>query len=59
MRFLNMLFGVWLLVAPWVISGFVTGAQWNDVVAGVVLITLSVRRGHIRGRYGSWQPYLA
>jgi len=58
-RFLNILFGAWLLIAPWVLGGFVTGAQWNDVVAGIALTALSIPRGHIKGRYGSWQPYIA
>lgn len=58
LRFINILFGTWLLIAPWVLSGFVAGAQWNDVVAGVALIALSLPRGAIRGRYGSWQPYI-
>jgi len=58
-RFLNILFGAWLLIAPWMLDGFLTGAQWNDVVAGVALIALSLPRGRISGRYGSWQPYIA
>lgn len=57
-RFLNLLFGAWLLIAPWLLAGFVAGAQWNNVVIGVALILLSLRRGHISGRYSSWQPYI-
>ena len=57
-RFLNILFAAWLLIAPWVLAGFVPGAQWNDVAAGIALILLSLPRGRIRGRYGSWQPYI-
>lgn len=58
-RFLNIPFGAWLVVAPWLLGGFVSGAQWNDVVAGVALILLSLPRGHVNGRYGSWQLYIA
>ena len=58
-RFLNILCAAWLLIAPWVLDGFVTGAQWNEVAAGITLILLSLPRGRIRGRYGSWQPYIA
>ncbi len=57
-RFLNILFGVWLLIAPWVLSGFVAGAQWNDILAGIALIALSIPRNRISGRYGNWQPYI-
>jgi hypothetical protein len=57
-RFLNVLFGTWLLIAPWALSGFAAGARWNDVLIGVALIVLSLRRGQISGRYSSWQPYI-
>ena len=57
-RFINFLFGAWLIAAPWLLSGFVSGAQWNGVVVGVVLILLSLPRGRVRGRYGSWKPYI-
>lgn len=57
-RFLNIPSAVWLLIAPWVLDGFVTDTQWNDVMAGVALLVLSLPRGRIRGRYGSWQPYI-
>lgn len=58
LRFLNILFGAWLLIAPWVLDGFVRGAQWNDVVAGLALILVSISCGRIRERYGRWQPYI-
>ena len=58
LRLLNVLFGVWLLIAPWLLEGFIPTAQWNDVIAGVVIILLSLPRGHISGRYGSWQPFI-
>ncbi|HJT70799.1 MAG TPA: vitamin K epoxide reductase family protein [Terriglobales bacterium] len=57
-RFLNVVFAVWPLIAPWLVDGFVKGAQWSDVVAGIALFVLSLRRGPIRGRYGSWQQYI-
>jgi hypothetical protein len=57
-RVMDILFGAWLLVAPWRLGGFVAGARWSDMLAGVALILLSLPRGHIRGRYGSWQPYI-
>jgi hypothetical protein len=57
-RFIDILFGAWLLVAPWLLGGFVTGARWSDMLAGVALILLSVPRGRIRERYGSWQLFI-
>lgn len=53
-RFVNVLFGVWLMAAPWIVSGFTALAQWNSVLVGVALILLSLPRGSVRERYGSW-----
>ena len=58
LRFTNVLLGAWLVAAPWLLDGFIAGAQWSGVAAGVALIALSLPRGAIRGRYGSWQPYI-
>jgi Vitamin K epoxide reductase family len=53
LRFLNMALGTALLITP-----FAYGADWPPAVAsfvcGLGLIALSVRRGRIRHRYGSW-----
>lgn len=53
-RFLNMLLGAWIITAPWLLSGTTTGAKWNDAASGAVLILVSVARGPIRERYGTW-----
>lgn len=58
LRFLNILFGAWLVIAPFALSGFTPGAFVGGIVAGFALIILSFPRGKIRGRYGSWQPYI-
>ncbi|MCI0460817.1 MAG: vitamin K epoxide reductase family protein [Gemmataceae bacterium] len=57
-RFVNVLFGAWLVGTPWLLTGFTPGAQWTDVVVGAVLILLSLPRGHVKERYGSWQRYI-
>jgi hypothetical protein len=53
-RFLNVLFGLWVLVGPWLLSGGSGPARGNDLVAGAALILLSRSRGKVRERYGSW-----
>ncbi len=58
-RFVNVLFGLWLVAAPWLLAGATTGLKVNDVVAGLALIALSLPRGSVRERYGGWQRYLA
>ncbi|MGH7450355.1 MAG: SPW repeat domain-containing protein, partial [bacterium] len=57
-RFLNVLFGAWIIVAPWLLNGAATSAKWNGVITGAVLILLSLRRGQIREPYGSWGRYI-
>jgi nucleoside-diphosphate-sugar epimerase/uncharacterized membrane protein len=58
-RFLNMPFGLWLLVAPWLRAGATTGAALNDAIAGLVVIGLSLPRGQrSKEHYGSWDRYV-
>jgi nucleoside-diphosphate-sugar epimerase/uncharacterized membrane protein len=58
LRFINGLFGAWIIAAPWVLSGTTTGATWSDVITGVLLIALSLRRGEARERYGTWDRFI-
>jgi uncharacterized membrane protein len=58
LRFINILFGAWIVLAPWVLTGSVASAKWNNVITGVAVILLSFPRGKVRDRYGSWQPYI-
>jgi hypothetical protein len=57
-RFINIPFGAWIVLAPWVLSGFTSTAKVNAVLSGIALIMLSVPRGRVRERYGSWQAYI-
>ena len=57
-RFVNILFGVWLIVAPWLLNGAPAGARVNDVITGVALLLLSFRRGMVHERYGAWDRYI-
>jgi nucleoside-diphosphate-sugar epimerase len=52
-RYLNMLFGLALLVTPFSF-GAGTAATINSIACGIALILLSRRRGVIRQRYGAW-----
>lgn len=58
LRFINLLFGVWLIVAPWLLSGATTVASWAGVGAGIALILLNIPRGRVRQRYGTWDRYI-
>lgn len=57
-RLINILFGAWIVLAPWLVSGSTTGAKLNDILAGAALIILSIPRGRVKERYGSWEPYI-
>jgi hypothetical protein len=57
-RFVNVVFALWLVAAPWLLTGFTPGARWNDVVVGAVLILVSLPRGRVKERYGTWQGYI-
>jgi hypothetical protein len=57
-RFLNLPMGLWLIAAPWLLSGDTSLSQWNDIAAGVLVILLSLRRGSVRERYAGWNRYI-
>jgi hypothetical protein len=59
LRFLNLPFGLWLIVAPSLFSGASLGSALNDIVAGLIVIGLSVPRGRRSGEhYGPWDRYV-
>ncbi len=57
-RFINVLFGLWLIAAPWILSGASTMAAWGSVFVGIALILLSPLRGPINNRYSGWDVYI-
>ena len=58
LRFLNLLFGLWLAGAPW-LAGAAANAAWNDVIAGLIVIGLSLPRGpRSDEHYGAWDRYI-
>ncbi|MGX4726279.1 vitamin K epoxide reductase family protein [Pseudomonas corrugata] len=54
LRLLNLPIGVWLLAAPWLLEGGSTASTAGSLIAGVLVIVLSLPRGPIRHRYGGW-----
>jgi hypothetical protein len=59
LRFINVLFGLWLIAAPWLLSG--VGSQtalWNSVVVGIVVILLALPKDNIRQSYASFDRYI-
>jgi nucleoside-diphosphate-sugar epimerase/uncharacterized membrane protein len=59
LRFINALFGAWLIAAPWLLSGGTAYASWIGVVLGLVLIALSLPRGsRSPEHYAGWDRYI-
>ncbi|HET6806271.1 MAG TPA: SPW repeat protein, partial [Frateuria sp.] len=59
LRLVNVLFGGWLLVAPWVLGGHSMVATVVSLVLGVALIALSLPRGpRSQEHYASWDRYI-
>jgi hypothetical protein len=54
-RFLNVLLGCWIVLAPWVLAGAPRLVRWHDLLVGALLVLLSFRRGPVQETYGSWQ----
>ena len=57
-RLLNIPMGLWIAAAPWLLSGATGLSRWVDLFVGGLLIALSLRRGHIKERFGAWNRYL-
>ena len=57
-RFVNVLFGAWIVAAPWLVGGATTASRWSDAIAGALVILLSLPRGPVGERYGSWERFI-
>jgi len=59
LRFLNILFGLWLIVAPWFLGGGTVAGSLVGILAGIALIALSLSRGkRSEEHYGSWDRFI-
>ena len=59
LRFLNILFGLWLLIAPWFLGGGTVAGSLVGILAGIALIALSLPRGkRSEEHYGSWDRFI-
>lgn len=57
-RLLNVLIGLWVAIAPWLLTGDTSTSRLADGVAGLLVVALSIRRGRIEERFGSWNRLL-
>jgi hypothetical protein len=63
LRFLNVPLGVWLLAAPWFLTGGTTPSRCGSAIVGALVLLLSLPLGKLRDHYGSfdasllWEPW--
>ena len=59
LRFLNILFGLWLIAAPLLLDGGTIAGSFLGTALGVALLPLSLPRGRrSKDHYGSWDRYI-
>lgn len=58
-RYLNILFGVWLILSPWFGSSGNLDGQIATAVTGLILIPLNFPLGKIKDEYGSYSPWVS
>src|SRR3546814_16880932 len=53
LRFLNVLFGLWLIFAPWLVFDAANQpAIWSNVICGLIVVALSLPRDRNSRRVG-------
>jgi hypothetical protein len=57
-RLLNIPIGLWIVISPWLLSGATDVSRWTDVLGGVLLIAVSIRRGRVEERFAGWNRFL-
>lgn len=57
-RYLNLLLGLWLVAAPFLMSGSNAGATVNGVAVGLLVAALSLPRGSVREHFAGWDRYV-
>ena len=50
--------GIWIALAPWLLQGGTDVSRWADLLAGVLLVVLSIPPGRIDGQFGQWNRFL-
>lgn len=57
-RWLNLLMGTWIVIAPNILSGSNSASWWNDVAIGLAVILLTFRKGRVEERFGGWDRFV-
>jgi hypothetical protein len=53
---INILAGLWLIIAPWIFNYFGLGGVWNSVIVGIIVVVLAAIRvfGAYQATWLSW-----
>ncbi len=57
-RYVNVLLGLIIVLAPFVFSGASSLSTYSNVIFGLSLMALSIPRGEIRERYGILEKWI-
>lgn len=57
-RLLNVIVGSVISIMPWIIENVQSWLQFTDLIAGSLIIVLSIPRGKIKEQYGSWNKFI-
>jgi uncharacterized membrane protein len=57
-RLMNLLLGAWLIAAPFIFPGANQVSTWHDMVIGIAVMALSLRRGRINENFGAWNRWV-
>jgi uncharacterized membrane protein len=57
-RFINGALAMAIIVLPWLLGGATLASGVNDLIAGALIIVLSIPPGKVKNTYGSWNPLI-
>jgi uncharacterized membrane protein len=58
LRLVNVALGAWIAAAPFLLDGATAPGRWSALLVGGAIAALSLRRGPVRERYGSWNRFI-
>jgi hypothetical protein len=57
-RWLGVVLGAWFVIAPWFVGDSTMAARWSDIIAGIALVLLSLPKGRVNERFGSFNSWI-
>lgn len=57
-RFTNVALGAWVIAAPWILGGATSASTWSGTITAALVILLSLPRGPVGERYGTWGRFI-